>query len=249
LIPRDERLLIEMEQKRKIIIPLGGSREAIPARDFEGATTAHTPLFDAEATLGARPVVPLAETQKSRQLPLLALVVLLAISAGVAGGFAIGIYRSRQIQQSAAPDTAATTTINTDTATTAQAPAPAQQLPAAVASEKTPEPERTAASNAPTERTVRDNKPKRDEEQVIPPVEVRERGKEKKEREDRAREDRDREESIARDEERELRRQQRRERRRRARDMDEANGDVNQQIERGARELNRIREIFEGQRP
>lgn len=231
-----------MEQKRKIIIPLGGSREAIPARDFDGATTAQAPLFDAEATLGARPVVPLAETQQSRHLPLLALVVLLAISAGVAGGFAIGLYRSRQIQQSAAPNTAATTTINTDT-TTAQTPA--QQLPAAaVASDKTPEPERTTASNAPVERTVRDNKPKRDEEQVIPPVEVRERDKEKRDREDR-----DREEKIARDDERELKRQQRRERRRRAREIDEANGDVNQQIERGARELNRIREIFEGQRP
>jgi hypothetical protein len=232
-----------MEQKRKIIIPLGGSREAIPARDFDGATTAQAPLFDAEATLGARPVVPLAETQKSRHFPLLVLVVLLAISAGVAGGFAIGLYRSRQIQQSAAPNTTATTSINTD-ATAAQAPAAAQQLPVAIASEKTPEPERTTASNAPVERAVRDNKPKRDEEQVIPPVEVRERDKEKRDREDR-----DREEKIARDDERELKRQQRRERRRRAREMDDGNGDVNQQIERGARELNRIREIFEGQRP
>lgn len=237
-----------MEQKRKIIIPLGGSREAIPARDFDGTTTSQAPLFDAEATLGARPVVPLAETQRSRHFPLLALVVILAISAGVAGGFAIGLYRSRQIQQSAAPNTTATTTISTDA--TAQAPAPAQQLPAAaaVASEKTPEPERTTASNAPIERTARDNRPKRDEEQVIPPVEVRERGKEKRDREDRDREDRDREDRIAQDDVRELRRQ-RRERRRRAREMNEENGDVNQQIERGARELNRIREIFEGQRP
>src|SRR5215213_5094129 len=207
-----------MEQKRKIIIPVGGSREAIPARDFDGAATAQAPLFDAEATLGARPVVPLAETQRSRHFPLLALVVILAISAGVAGGFAIGLYKSRQTQESAAPNT--TATINTD-ATTAQAPA--QQLPAAIASEKTPEPERTTASNAPTERTARDNKPKRDEEQVIPPVEVRERGKEKRDREDR-----DREDKIAKDDERELKRQQRRERRRRARENDEANGDVNQ---------------------
>ncbi|HEY6188361.1 MAG TPA: hypothetical protein VIW80_11810 [Pyrinomonadaceae bacterium] len=245
-----------MEQKRKIIIPLGGSREAIPARDLDGATTAQAPLFDAEATLGARPVVPLAAApvHSSRHFPLLALVVVLAIAAGVAGGFAIGLYRSRQLQQSAATPTPATTTTASTTTASADATAqtPAQQLPAAIASsEKTPapvEPERTTASNAPAEHTARDNKPKRDEEQVIPPVEVRERAKEKSDREVRDREDLDREDKIARDEERELKRQ-RRERRRRARDNDEANGDVNQQIERGARELNRIREIFEGQRP
>jgi hypothetical protein len=243
-----------MEQKRKIIIPLGGSREAIPARDFDGATTAPAPLFDAEATLGARPVVPLAETpQPSRQFPLLALVVVLAISAGVAGGFAIGIYRSRQAQQSVPTATTATSSAPTTPTTTISAdattapPPPAQQLPATVASEKTPEPERATASNAAAvERTARDNRTKRDEEQpqqVIPPVEVRERGREKGEREVR-----DREDKIAKEDEREFKRQKR-ERRRRARENDEANGDVNQQIERGARELNRIREIFEGQRP
>jgi hypothetical protein len=230
-----------MEQKRKIIIPLGGpSREEIPSRDFDGAATTPSPLFDTEATLGARPVVPLAGTQPSRQFPLLALVVILAISAGVAGGFAIGIYRSRQTQPSA-PSTAATTNIGTEA--TAQTAAPAQQLPATIASEKTPEPERTTASNAPVERTARDNKEKRSEEQVIPPVEVRERAREKSDREVR-----DREERIAKDEERELKRQKK-ERRRRARDNDEANGDLNRQIDRGAQELNRIREIFEGQRP
>ncbi|HEX8142157.1 MAG TPA: hypothetical protein VF553_06140 [Pyrinomonadaceae bacterium] len=238
-----------MEQKRKIIIPLGGaSREASPARDFDGSTTVPAPLFDAEATLGARPVVPIAEAQKSRSFPLLALVVLLAVSAGIAGGFAIGLYRSRQPQQSATSPQA-TTTIGTDTTAQQQ---PAQQLPATTAtaaSERTSEPvERTTASNAPVEQTARDSRPKRDEEEVIPPVEVRQRPREERVRKESEREARDRDERIAADDEREIKRQKR-ERRRRARENDERDTDVNQQIERGARELNRIREIFEGQRP
>jgi hypothetical protein len=234
-----------MEQKRKIIIPVGSaSGEATAARNFDGAATARAPLFDEEATMGARPVVPLAKASNppSRRFPLLALVVVLAVGAGVAGGFVIGLYKSRQSKERAAAPTA-TTTIGTDQ--TAQTPA--RQLPALASEKSSAPPARTvAAENTTAERTARDNGTKRDGDEVTAPVDVRERAREKRDREDR-----DREERIARaDEEREIRKEQKKERRRRARENNETDAaDVNQQIERGAREVNRIREIFEGQRP
>ncbi|MBA3767347.1 MAG: hypothetical protein H0W99_10230 [Acidobacteria bacterium] len=223
-----------MEQKRKIVIQVSGaSEEAVPARDYDGGATVRAPLFDEEATMGARPVVPLTEasTRPSRRFPLLALVVILAISAGVAGGFAIGVYRSR-LNRAAATTTAATT-VSTD------ATAPAEQLPV-IASEKSSESRSraTEAGNAPTERTVRNSKPAKDDEQIIPPVEVRERAREKRETTIK----------IKDDDEREGKRQKK-EQRRRARANDERDADLNQQVERAGREVNRIREIFEGQRP
>src|SRR5436305_5033748 len=91
-----------MAERRKIIIPTGANTdESLPA-----------PHFDAEATLSARRVVPLSE-QETEQLHyahyaqptavksfwrrpmIIALVVLVAASLGVAAGFAIGIYRNR----------------------------------------------------------------------------------------------------------------------------------------------------------
>ena len=232
-----------MSEKRKIIIPVGNaSQEAASDRSFDGDTTVQAPFFDSEATIAARPVVPITEAEQpqSKNLPLLVLVVLLAIGAGVAGGFAIGVYNTRQnTQEATATSTAATTTINSDeTARTTEA----QQLPA-VTSEKTSEPaaRRAIEENTPTERNARDKKTK-DDEQLLPPVEIKERGKER-----RARDDRDEEERSEREQAREIKRQKK-EQRRRARENDQPE-DINQQIEHGARELNRIREIFEGQRP
>ncbi|HEX8138311.1 MAG TPA: hypothetical protein VF544_12020 [Pyrinomonadaceae bacterium] len=226
-----------MEQKRKIVIPLGEGSEK-----EAGAATMRAPLFDEEATMGARPVVPIAAAYPppSTRFPLLALVVILAVSAGVAGGFFIGLYKSGQSRT--APPAASSEQAS-------QAPAPKEQLPATIASEKpAAQPPRTVATteNASAEHTARDERQKRDEDKVLAPVEVQEPAREKREREERDREDR----IIARQEEREMRRQQRQERRRRAREREEADsGDLNRQIERGASELNRIREIFEGQRP
>ncbi len=221
-----------MEQKRRIVIPLGGaSEEAVPARDYDGGATVRAPLFDEEATISARPVVPLTEasTGTYRRFPLLALVVILAISAGVAGGFAIGVYRSRLNR------TAATTTA----ATTASSDATAQSLPV-IASGKSSESRSriTEAGNAATERTVRDSKPSKDNEQIIPPVEVRERAKEKREVAIKIKDDAERESK-----------RQKKEQRRRARANDERDPDLDQQVERAGREVNRIRDIFEGQRP
>jgi hypothetical protein len=84
--------------------------------------------------------------------------------------------------------------------------------------------------------------PSKDEEQIIPPVEVRERAKERRE------EKREAAIKIKVDDERESKRQ-RKEQRRRARANDERDVDLNQQVERAGREVNRIRDIFEGQRP
>lgn len=90
-----------MEQRRRIIITTGNEPEgALP-----------TPHFDAEATLLARPVVPLtpdavesargthagaAKKPLARRFPLLALIVLVALGVGVAGGLAIGLYQNRR---------------------------------------------------------------------------------------------------------------------------------------------------------
>lgn len=240
-----------MERKTKIVIPVGGaSKDAVPAVNFDGGATVPAPLFDEEATISARPVVPLTEasTGTFRRFPLLALVVILAISAGVAGGFAIGVYRSRQNRAAA---TTATTTATTTAATTVGTDAPAQtrveQLPV-IASEKSSESRSraTEAGNAPTERTARDSKPSKDDEQIIPPVEVRERARER--REAKREEKRETAIKIRDDDERESRRQ-RKEQRRRARANDEREVDLDQQMERAGREVNRIRDIFEGQRP
>lgn len=240
LLDGTSALVKEMEQKRKIVIPLGGyPKDAVPADDFDGGATVPAPLFDEEATISARPVVPLtgASNGTSRRFPLLALVIILAISAGVAGGFAIGVYRSRLNR------TAATTTATTTAGTDATAQTPAEQLPV-IASEKSSESRSrpAEAGNAPTERNVRDSKPSKDDEQIIPPVEIRERARERRE------EKREAAIKIKDEDERESRRQ-RKEQRRRARANEEREIDLNQQIERAGREVNRIREIFEGQRP
>jgi type IV secretory pathway VirB10-like protein len=238
-----------MEQRRKIVIPVGSeAREAGGAKNFDGAETVPARLFDEEATMGARPVVPLAgaSTKPSSRFPLLALVVILAVGAGVAGGFVIGLYKSRQTGQGeSAASTAATTAAGTE-----QTPAQ-EQLPASIATEKSPTPPTrtvSSAENATTERAARDKSSKRDDDEVLAPVEVLNREREKREREDRIARNRDDRIERDREEERESRRE-RRQRRRRAREAEEMDTDVNRQIERGARELNRIREIFEGQRP
>lgn len=238
-----------MEPKRKIVISLGGaSEEAAPARDYDGGATVRAPLFDEEATMGARPVVPLTEAStatSARHFPLLALVIILAIGAGVAGGFVIGVYKSRQNA------TTATSSSTTATATTASTDATAQK-PAepltTIASGKSSEPQSarttTEADNAPTERTVRDSKPpKDDDDQLILPVEIRERVRERREAK------RERDDKIRDDVDERVSRRQKREQRRRARQNDERDADLDQQIERAGRDINRIRDIFEGQRP
>jgi hypothetical protein len=246
-----------MEPKRKIVIPLGGSSsKAVPASHFDGEATVPAPFFDAEATIAARPVVPLSEAQNPQpgRFPLLALVIILAVSAGVAGGFAIGVYKSRQNQASAATNgTAAATTTTTAISEDPATATTARQLPSTIASEKT-EPETARderAANQTTERTARDSRAAKDDEQVIPPVEVvRQREKEERaSKEKRDRVDRDNEKIEREETAREVRKQQKREQRRRVRDNNDAGEGIDRQVERAGQELNRIRDIFEGQRP
>lgn len=97
-----------MEQRRKIIIPTA----------IEGDDALSTPHFDTEATLSARPVVPLSEpvappaqtayadsgsgryaagaTVSSWKRSTLILIVLTAVGVGIASGLAIGLYHSSQ---------------------------------------------------------------------------------------------------------------------------------------------------------
>lgn len=236
-----------MEPKRKIVIPLGSSSEEA-ASNYDGGTTVPAPLFDEEATISARPVVPLAgvSTVPSGRFPMLALVVILAVGAGVAGGFAIGVYKSRQNRATATTPATTAPTASTD-ATAPQPPAAGEQLPV-IASKQSSEPRAAAThteevANATTERSARDNKPSKDDEQIIPPVEVRERAKETREVRREQREDK------IRDEDERVAKRQRKEQRRRARENDERDVDLDRQLERAGREVNRIRDIFEGQRP
>lgn len=95
-----------MEQRRKIIVPTGAETDE----------TLSTPHFDAEATLSARPVVPLTEAveppardiyseshaaayapsvaSSSWKRSTLILIILAAVCVGIASGLAIGLYQS-----------------------------------------------------------------------------------------------------------------------------------------------------------
>ncbi len=246
-----------MSERRKIIIETGaGSDEPLP-----------TPHFDAEATLTARPVVPLAD-QEIYQRPygnytrradkpfwkrpaLLALIVLIAISVGVAAGLAIGIYRNRTTAE-APVATAPSSTVEGASADqqVVESPQPAPMTPARAAVPD--EPEESEAPQAepkdePRERTAR-NEQKDDDDEVRPPVEVKQpavREKQPAKTDD----DNIEVEREARRAEKEQRREERREERRerrRGRDNDE---NAPRGIERVGREVDRIREIFEGRQP
>ncbi|HEY0405192.1 MAG TPA: hypothetical protein VGC89_05665, partial [Pyrinomonadaceae bacterium] len=109
-----------MEQRRKIIIPTGA----------DGEETLSTPHFDTEATLAARPVVPLSDalaptpeaaydatargdlerpragattvSSSSWKRSTLILIILAAVSIGVASGLAIGFYQTSRKTTTAA---------------------------------------------------------------------------------------------------------------------------------------------------
>lgn len=235
----------EMNERRKIIIPTGTDPD-------EPLTTPH---FDAEATLTARPVIPLSEQETFRmhygdyagqalqpfwkRPALLALIVLVAVGVGVAAGLAIGIYRNRKTAE--VPVTAAQPA-PVESASTGQvveqAPTPPVRQSVPENSEKpaeTPvEPKAEAA-----ERTTRNEQKKEDE--VAPPVvPVKKRDEPEKKGDDEA--------VNEKQAEKERRREERRERRRRQRDDEEAI-DLPRGIERAQKEVNRIREIFEGRQP
>jgi hypothetical protein len=242
-----------MAEIKKIIIPTGANPdESLP-----------TPHFDAEATLTARPVIPLSEQERLRmrrggyaagvEKPfwkrpmLLALIVLIAVGVGVAAGLAIGIYRNRSTAQNPVASAPPSTTVENakaDQQVEQPAPVTTRQASAAVpetrveTSPAQPKAEERELPARNDERTAR-NERKSDDNEVTPPL-VRDKKRDRKTDAD------DDEVLNDRQAERERRRDDRRERRGRRRDEEDMT-DIPRQIERAGR--NRIREIFEGRQP
>jgi hypothetical protein len=140
-----------MEQRRKIIIPTGTDPEE----------TLSTPHFDTEATLSARPVVPLAEpvalppeeaynvqpngasyspaaaataASSPWKRSTLILIILAAVGLGVASGLAIGLYQSRT--RASAP-VVAQPAVSDETQQAARQPEPQMEQPPVVSQPET----------------------------------------------------------------------------------------------------------------
>jgi hypothetical protein len=257
-----------MEEKDKIIISTGHEPE-------EGLETPH---FDAEETLlAARPVVPLTEEAievarstrsslgtraevaaqpLSKRIPVLALVIIAAVSVGLASGLAIGLYQGRQHRTAPAAAQSSSATTTTDKRLQQQLPAPEtsnRQLPSVetvadgdktaepvvisqtesgqiVVPEEAPETKESPRLPKPEREAVSDKKTV-DERAAPPPAEPR-----KKAKDDRPDDD-------------DGGKKQKATRRRRAIERDQGYEDAPPRIERAGQELNRIREIFEGARP
>ena len=248
-----------MKEKNRIIIPTGHEPE-------EGLETPH---FDAEETLlSARPVVPLTEEAReaaqsahadwgskppTRRIPILALIIIAAVSVGLASGLAIGLYEGRR--KTATPVTAQTSPTTADTqfkqqpageTTKPQLPpvqtvADTEQRPTAPSALAQPEtdpmakesPETPAtpeASDEPQpERRPAPDKKSGDEKQSPPSAPARKKPQ-----------------SVRDDDDgggKKLKLPRRRP------TVEQDPYDVPRTVERANRELNRIRDIFEGPRP
>jgi type IV secretory pathway VirB10-like protein len=251
-----------MAERRKIIIQTGAAPdEPLP-----------TPHFDAEATMTARPVVPLSD-QESQQAhygnyagrnaakpfwkrpALLALIVLVAVGIGVAAGLAIGIYRNRNAAETPIATTPSPTVEDANVGQTVEPPpTPTEQTRAAVPADlPAEEPEETAAEPKVEERERTARNERRDDDDddearppvaAKPPAVVRE--KKPIKIDEYVIEDGREARQAEKEQRREERRAERRERRRRGRE-DEMN--IPRGVERGRREVDRIREIFEGRQP
>jgi hypothetical protein len=225
-----------MEERRKIIIPTGVDPEETLSRRY----------FDTEATLAARPVVPLSDAEAAQASAsatkpargrrwLLPAVIAAAVAVGVAAGLAISVYRYRQQPQAESP--VAVRPIADRTRNTL----PWTYTPEDPLAEENPTTDVADANEvttpAPTETQTR----------------AGDEADKKKSREEAARDERaDRQDQIAqqREERASDERAQRQEERRRRRGKDEknANDELPQDpIIRHARDgVHRIREIFEG---
>jgi hypothetical protein len=243
-----------MAERRKIVIQTGaGPEEQLP-----------TPHFDAEATLTARPVVPLTDQEAYqmnyaargaakpfwRRPALLALIVLAAVSVGVAAGFAIGIYRNRNAAVTPVATAPSSTVQDTggDEVVKPPAPTPTPEQARAAIPDQPEEPPVVAPKDEPREPTAR-NERKADEMEARPPVEAKQpaaREKKPVKVDEYTIQEGSEESQAEREQRREERRAERRENRRRGRD-EEIN--VPRRIDRAAREVDRIREIFEGRQP
>jgi type IV secretory pathway VirB10-like protein len=254
-----------MAERRKIIIETGAKDAPLS-----------TPHFDTEATLTARPVVPLSdqETYQTnygahaghatkpfwKRPALLVPLVLVAIGIGVVAGLAIGIYRSRNAAQTPVATAPTPVAENTDlsqkteppTPPAAPTPTPQERVTAPAKPEEEPAvaPKDEPKAEERERRTTRNERKDNDDDEARQPVVakspvVREKKSIKVDEyiiEDGRAEDRQAEKEQRREE----RRAERRERRRRQRE-DDIN--VPREIERGGRDVQRIREIFEGRQP
>lgn len=255
-----------MKDKDRIVIPTGHEPEEM----------LETPQFDAEETLlAARPVVPLTEDAieaghrarakaapaplTNTRFPMLALIIIAAVSVGLASGLAIGLYQGRQKttpSTSAQPSPNTTTTADThfkqkpaqeeiktqlpSVQTVAETDTDKQNEPTALSQpEGDPMNEEGAETKAlpedsdtpKPEREAAPDKKRSEEKETPPPASTR-----KKQQQQDMRADND------------GNKRQRAARRRAIREQDTYD-DVPQRIERAGQELNRIREIFEGARP
>jgi hypothetical protein len=258
-----------MAERRKIIIETGAADETLP-----------TPHFDTEATLTARPVVPLND-QEIHQLPygghtgravarpfwkrpaILALIVLVAVGIGVGAGLGIGLYRNRQTAQTPVAAASSSTTEDLNAGQTVEQPLPPPQ-PTPVPQERAAIP--TAERETPPVESKREEEPKAEErerttarnerksddsDEASRPVAAAKpaavaRGKKPIKVDEYIIEDGREAGRAEEDQRREERRAERRERRRRARDNEV---DMPRGIDRAGKEVNRIREIFEGRQP
>lgn len=254
-----------MAERRKIIIQTGAAPdEPLP-----------TPHFDAEATMTARPVVPLND-QESHQVQygnypgrtaakpfwkrpaLLTLIVLVAVGIGVAAGLAIGIYRNRNATETPTATTPSSTVEDANAGQTVEQqpqPTPVEQTRAALPEEPEDVPDKQAEMPAGSkveerERTARNERKDEDDDvEARRPVEAKPpvvREKKPIKIDEYVIEDGREAREAEKEQRREERRAERRERRRRENE-DEIN--VPRGIRRAGREANRIREIFEGRQP
>ncbi|MDT4896533.1 MAG: hypothetical protein QOH25_1610 [Acidobacteriota bacterium] len=244
-----------MAERRKIIIQTGeGTDEPLP-----------TPHFDAEATLTARPVVPLTE-QETHRMPygdyagraqkpfwkrpaLLVAIVLAAIGVGVAAGLAIGVYRNRNAPETPVATAPTPAVENTNLGQKVEpVPMPTQERVATV----TEQPEEDPAvepKEEERERTTARNERKDNDDDVSHPVVAKPpvvRDKKPIKVDEYIIEDGRAERQAEKEQRREERRAERRERRRR---QDDEAISIPRGVERAGREVNRIREIFEGRQP
>lgn len=244
-----------MEDRRKIIIPIGAKPE--------------TPQFDAEETLAsARPVVPLAAPGRGqgelkaargrvpvyRRISFLALITITAIIIGMAAGLNLARYRYQQRNATAVAAQPAQAPANGEPhAVTVQNSQPdkqaqAAQLPEVKTEEKTPD------DKAKTDETAKANTPEKAKTSETPETSS-DKGTGDKQTEDTAKTSRPgaRDKKRTDDEAENDNAPRTQKRDRRQKNSNDSNNplDVPNQIERASEQINRIREIFEGrpQRP
>ncbi|HEY0005729.1 MAG TPA: hypothetical protein VGB17_13040 [Pyrinomonadaceae bacterium] len=230
-----------------------------------------TPHFvDDEATLLARPVVPLSEQAAQRELPysvsgagphdgagarfspwLLVLVIAAAISVGAAGALALDYFRHHKSSEQEAttttqpsnPSVAARETRPAEQEPLAEVkPAESQVVPTAVGQDK--QAEQSPAESAPDAVDAR-HQPAEKPKVNAPAASETARARQKREDQSAVQDEDERPQARKVDEiVIPSERRERRERRRRERDVE-----FPEPVRRANQELNRIREIFEGKQP